>query len=464
MPGLFQGLEIGRRALLTHQLTLQTIGHNIANVNTPGYTRQRVNIIATRPEYNTLGTIGTGVTVANIRHIRDLFLGEQYRQENKSLGEWSYKEKILSEIESLFNEPNDSTLSDLLNSFWGSWSDLSDNPDSASTRSQILGQADMLANGFHQLANQLNRQRDSIDRDLVNLTAEVNRLTTEIARTNLQIKSLELGNVKANDLRDNRDLLLDKLSTIIDVNSIENENGEMTVYIGSMSIVNGPNAIKIDTEIGNVGGKITHKLVWEGTSITLKNSSGQLKGLLDARDVIIPKYLEQLNVLARALVTEVNALHRTGYGLNGSTDVDFFDANYTDASSIKINAEIELDPSKIVSSASGEEGDNIIALAIHDLRDKRALNNNTHTINDFYNTMIGNMGVEANEAKSLTSNFELLVKQIEFARQSVQGVSLDEEMTNLVKFQHAYDAAARVITAIDQALDTLISGMGIVGR
>ncbi|MFQ5453579.1 MAG: flagellar hook-associated protein FlgK [Candidatus Zixiibacteriota bacterium] len=463
MSGLFQGLEIGRRSLLTAQMVLQTIGHNIANVNTPGYTRQRVNITSTIPDINTIGVIGTGVQVADIRHIRDLFLGTQYRQENKSLGQWKYKEKVLSEIEALFNEPNDGTLSDVLNGFWDAWSDLSNSPESTSARAAILAQSKMLTNGFHQLANQLNDLRDSIDRDMVSLTEDINLLTGEIARLNGQIKKTELGNIKANDLRDARDLLIDDLSSIIDVNSVENKNGEVTVYIGAMSIVNGSEPINIDVKINNVNGNITHSLVWEGTSINFKNTGGQLKGLLDTRDEIIPRYLDELNTLAKTLITEVNAVHNPGFGLNNSTGVDFFDVSFTDAFNIKINSEIEFDISKIASSQSGEEGDNVIALAIHDLRNKRVLNN-TNTFNDFYNSLVGGMGIESHEAKSFSANYDLLVKQIEFSRESVQGVSLDEEMVNMVKYQHAYDAAARVITTMDQALDTVINGMGLVGR
>ncbi len=464
MPGLFQGLQIGRSALLTHQLALQTISNNIANVNTPGYSRQRVNITTALPEYSTIGILGAGVTVSDIQQARDLFLGQQYRQQNKSLGQWQYREKVFTQIESLFNEPNDTTLSNLMNNFWDSWSDLSTSPDSTSSRSQILEQAHLLTNGFHEMANQLNSLRSSIDNDMANLVQEVNRLTSQVASINQQIKSLELGTSKANDLRDSRDLLLDNLSKIIDVNSVEQPNGEVTVYIGAMSLVNGSDSIKIGATVSNVDGTMIHNLVWQGTKISLKNSSGQLKGLMDARDQIIPDYLEKLNTLASTFVSQVNSLHQSGYGLDGSTGTDFFNPNLTDAANIEVNGEIELDPSKIVASASGEPGDNTIALAIHALRNAGVLENDTTSMNDYYNTIVGALGVESNESQSVSANADLLVQQIDYARQSVQGVSLDEEMTNMIKYQHAYDAAARVITAMDQALDTVISTMGIVGR
>lgn len=461
MPGLLQGLEIGRRALMSHQLSLTTTGHNIANVDTPGYSRQRVMVSATLPEVNAIGVIGTGVKVDDVKHVRDLFLGQQYRRESKSLGQWSYREKVLTQIETMFSEPNDNTLSDMLNEFWDSWSSLSTYDG---TRSNVLAVADRLASGFHQLSDSINRLQESIDQDIQNVTVEVNRITAEIAQINNQVVSMEMGTAHANDLRDRRDNLLDHLATLIDVNSIEQENGELTVYMGAMSIVSGPESQRIATNVVNIDGEPIHELVWEGTEVQLTNLNGQLKGLIDARDEIIPRYLNELDTLARSVVEAVNAVHVTGYGLDGSTGVAFFDPYCLDASNIRVNRDIVNDPSMIATSASGEVGDQEIAVAISKLRDARVLDNNSLTINDYYNALMGTMGVEVNEAKSFASNYELLVQQIDFSRQAVQGVSLDEEMTNLVKFQQAYDAAARFITAMDQALETVISDMGIVGR
>lgn len=463
MPGLFQGLEVGKRALLTSQLTLQTIGHNIANVNTPGYTRQRVTITSSLPESQTYGTVGSGVEVKDIRQIRDLFLGQQYREANKSLGEWTYKEKVLSQIESLFNEPNDNTLSDLMNNFWNSWDDFSKQP-SSSTRDQVISQTLLMTNGFHELAEQLHDLKASIDSDIGNFTYDINQITTEIANLNHQIARLEMGNSKANDLRDKRDLLVDNLSDLINVNTMENPDGQMTVYIGAMSIVNGNTALHIEDVVGNKNGELTHTLMWEGSDVELTNTAGQLSALVDLRDEIIPNYMEQLDLLASTIAEQVNSIHVNGVTADGRTGIPFFDIDSMSAATIRINEAITSDPTMIISSTSGEESDNTLALDIVSIRDNRLLNNNSATISDYYNSIIGSLGGDVMEAGSFTENYELMVQQVDFARQSVQGVSLDEEMTNMVKYQHAYDAAARVITTMDQALDTVINGMGLVGR
>lgn len=463
MPGLFQGLEIGKRALLTHQLALQTIGHNIANVNTPGYSRQRVNIRTSYPENAQVGIVGSGVQVEDIRHIRDLFLGNRFRHENKSLGQWNYKDKILRQIESLFNEPNDNSLSDMLNDFWNSWADLA-TTNTISSREAIVSQAKRLSNGFHQLAGQLSALGSAVNNDLTTMTGEINSLAKEIARLNFLIQIQEAGKYNANDLRDTRDYLIDQLSSLIDVNTVEKSNGGNIVYIGAMALVDGSDALLLDIEVVNENGTPRNKLIWKGTDREVRNLNGQLKGLMEARDKIIPAYLSQLHTLAQALITEVNALHSTGFDLNGDDGINFFDTAYTDAFNIKINPLILLDPSRITASATGEVGDNSVALALNDLQNNKVMTNNALTMNEFYNGLIGKLGIEVSEAKSFSTNYELLVHQVQNARLSVEGVSLDEEMANLIKYQHAYDAAARVITTMDQALDTVINGMGIVGR
>jgi len=466
MPGLFQGIEIGKSALLSHQLNLQTIGHNIANVNTPGYSRQRVTVTSAFPELNTIGTIGQGVRSEDIRHIRDLFLGDQLRQENKSLGQWRYKEKILTQIESLFNEPNDNTIADRLNEFWNSWSDLNNSGgESVTARDGVVEMSVLLTESIHELNSQLVSLQDSIDLDMVNLTSEMNRLIKQIAHINEQIKRQELGNHKANDLRDQRDRLIDDLSDIIDVNVREKPNGEAIVYIGAMSIVDGRDFLTIDAQEYNERGAIRHRLVWSGTDVELKNRDGELAGLTDARDKIVGSYLSQLDDLAESLVRSVNAVHRTGYDLNNNTGINFFDSRFVTAGTIRVNANIISDTTRIAAAGVPDAvGDTANALNIWDINNQRVADRGTATINQYYDQVAGSLGVETKEAITYLENYELLVQQLDTQKQAVQGVSLDEEMANMVKFQHAYDAAARVVTTMDEALNTVINGMGIVGR
>jgi flagellar hook-associated protein 1 len=465
MPGLMQGLEIGKRALSTYQLWLQTIGHNIANVDTPGYSRQRVTVTSTMPQYTPQGIIGTGIMATDVLQYRDAFLTQQYRDANKSLGQWSYMQKTLSQVESTLNEPKDGALNDQITSFFNAWSTMATGDASSTTNRQaVLQQAVSMTNTFHQVAQGLSDLREGIDKDLTTYTNQINQLTSEIAQINQQIKSLELGGNKANDLRDQRDQLTDQLANMVDVRTQEKPNGETMVAMGGMVLVDGSDSFAIGVKAVNENGQQIHKLVWKGTDVSLTNLNGQLYGLMKARDEVIPNYLTQLNQLAKGMVQQVNAIHEAGYGVNGTTGVSFFDPQLTDAATIKVSEEVQSDSSKIAATDNRAEQNLKIALAISDLRDAKVLNRNTATMSDFYSSIIGQAGIDSQEATSYSSNYELLVQQVDNSRQAVQGVSLDEEMTNLIQYQHAYDAAARVITTMDQALDTVINNMGIVGR
>lgn len=463
MPGLFQGLEIGKRALLTHQVSLQTIGHNIANVNTPGYTRQRVLTSSSLPEQNANGVYGSGVQVDDVRQIRDLFLGQQYREATKQFGSWGYQEKTLQQIESLFNEPQDSSMGALMDKFWDAWSELSNNTDSSNNRRIVITEAEQLVNGFQRLSRQLSELRDATDRDLSTMTNEVNRLTSEIAQINQQIKAAELGDNTANDLRDRRDQLTEQLAGIIDARVLEKPNGATIVTMGAMVLVDEDDSFAIGTKSSVKNGQMTNQLVWANTSVNLRNLSGQLAGLTEMRDKTIPDYIAQLDELANHVIDQVNGIHQNGFGLNGSTGVLFFDPAYRTAATMRLSPDVINDINKIATGGSASGG-NEIALAIAELRTKAVLDGNSRTLNDYYNSMVGGLGVETRQASSFTANYELLLQQTEQARQAVQGVSLDEEMANLIKFQHAYDAAARVITSMDEALQTVIADMGVVGR
>lgn len=470
MAGLFQALEIGRRALLAHQLTLQTIGHNIANVNTPGYSRQRVEISASYPSITPQGAIGSGIQVNDIIQIRDQFLGVQFRDATKSAGKWQYRQKTLNYIQGLFNEPNENSLGGQLTELWNAFSTLAtetlSETNGPTARLNVVAKANVVINGFNQLAQKLGDQRNALNRDIVLQTDQVNRLTAEVARLNGLIQRNEVAGSRANDMRDARDLLIDNLSVLVDVNTIDKPNGGNMVQIGGMVIVDGADSFEIGTKTINVNGRVTNRLVWKGTDVELKNLNGELAGLIEARDKTIPEYIDQLDELARTIVEEVNAIHSTGYGSDGSTGVNFFDPNNLTAATIRLNSALNGDGfEKVAASGSATgEGDNSIALALSDLRSLTVAGNGTMSINSFYNSLVGKLGVETQEAISFAANYELLIHQVDNARQAVQGVSLDEEMTNLIRFQHAYDAAARVITAMDQALETVIKSMGIVGR
>jgi flagellar hook-associated protein 1 len=458
MPGLFSGLEIGKRALMAQQLAMNTASHNIANSTTPGYSRQRVSLVASFPADTPQGSVGTGVLAESVRQVRDLFLTQQYRGANSSQTQWETTHKTLSQIESFFNEPSDTGLAQSISDFWNAWENLATNPTSRST---VIEKTNVLINSIKQHATQLHDLRASLNSEITNRVQQINDLGGQIAAINRQIVSAELAGDRANDLRDKRDVLVDNLSVLAQVRTIERPNGSLTVLLGSMALVDAGDSLRITTKSEQSGNTTVTRAVWENTNFDLEFSGGELYALQQLRDKVVPEYQGGLDTLAKAIVEQVNAIHRNGVGAAGSTGVNFFSPFNTTAMTISMNTEIENDPNLIAASISGEPGDTRNAQAISELRSSTVLSANTVTIGEYYAGLVGTLGIKTQEASNLRDNYNLLATQMDNAKQSVQGVSVDEEMTNMMKYQKAYEASARMITYIDSALETIISGMGM---
>lgn len=475
MTSTFFGLEIARRGLQAQQRALDVTSHNVANANTPGYTRQEALMATTNP-YPLLGMslpagagqLGTGVEVSEIRRLRDLFLDLQYRGENTALGYWEARWDIIQKVEVILNEPSDSGLSKVFEQFWQSLEDLSKNPESMAARAMVLERGKTLAETFNHLDRQLKSLQSDIDSTIKVRVEEINSFARQIADLNLQIQKLEVGGQRANDLRDRRDLLLDQLSKDIRVQAREDAFGMVQVSIGGRLLVDGSRVDELDVE-GNDGSGF-YRVVWKADRQDVQVTGGAVKGLLDARDGLVQEISKSLDGLVAALAEGFNGVHASGYGLGGETGNAFFITNdskgWFTASNIAVNADLEMDLGKIAAaSSSGEPGDGSNALKLAQLL-KQEKNDGLGgtTFEDYYQALIGELGVQGQQAKRMAENQQLLVSQLDSNRQEVSGVSLDEEMVNMIRFQHAYAAAARVITAIDEMLGVIIERLGVVGR
>jgi len=464
MYGINVGFEIGKRALLAQQFSLNLTGHNIANVNTPGFTRQQALMVSTEPMRSAVGNFGTGVEVVGIRRLRTLFLDEQYRQESQSLGQWETLSNSWGQIERVYSEPSDTGFSSFMDNFWNSWQDLAANPDSLAARVAVREQAGLVVNSMHQLAEQLKDFQQSLDEDIQKSVQYINTIGHQMASLNESIATAELTGHAANDLRDRRDYLVDELSQYVNVEVLEQSDGSYTIHLGSMALVDGADVAELRTEVVEQSATVIHTVHFANSSARPEITNGKLAGLLEARDEVIPERVNELDELAVALVENINNLHRQGYGVDGDDGRDFFDPNTTGASDIELDDLILQDAGYIAASLNGEPGDNSNALRIAGLRHTLTMRGGTATFADYYNSIVGIVGVRTREAENLYQNQEALVFHIENSRQALEGVSLDEEMTNMIKFEHAFEAAARVITTMDEALDTIINGMGVVGR
>ena len=458
------GLEIGRRALLAEQLNLNITGHNIANVNTPGYSRQRAILTSNAPVQLPFGMGGTGVDISGIQQFRADFVDQQYRTESEKLGQWTQMNQAWGQVESIFTEPQDTGLSSILDKFWTSWQDLANDPTSEAAKTAVREQGSLLVDSFHHLSTQLSDLRKSLDTDITSMTDQINSMSNQLAALNQSISNAELGGTTANDLRDQRNYVIDQLSQLVDVSVSQKANGDVTVYLGSMALVDGNSHLDLGTRVELDNSVAKHVVFLKGTGVDLDHPGGKLEGTIEARDTVAVDQQNKLDVMAQGLAKAVNKIHSSGFSSDGSTGIDFFDANTTGAADIDIDSHIMQNSGLIVAGSTNSSGDNSAALAIAGLKDQTTLMNGQSTINDYYNSLIGEIGIKSKESADLQQNQEALISQLDNSKQSVEGVSLDEEMANMIQYQHAYEAAARVISTMDTILDTVINGMGAGSR
>lgn len=475
----FFGIEIGRRALMAQQRALETTSHNVANANTKGYSRQEAVLATTTPySYPGMGAgqLGTGVEVQRMRRLRESFLDAQFRNESKALGRWEVRRDTLEKLEAILNEPGDDGLSKLMDRFFAAWQELAKNPEGEAARSVVRQEGIALAEAFNHLAGQLNDLSADLSTSVGVRVNEVNSLARQIRDLNAQIVKAESGNMAANDLRDRRDLLLDELAKVVPIQVEEDRYGAVSIVVRDHTLLSGQQVSELAFNPS------TGKVTWpDGAELTVgEHPYGSLEGLLEARDGVVEDYKAQLDELAGYIAQAVNAKHEAGAGLDGSTGVSFFTGSA--AGSLKVSDEIMGDLRKIAAAQNPAgnsppgtvpppPGDGSNALLIAQLKNGAWVDTDgdgtpeTNVIfSDKYNSWVADLGVKGQEASRMVDNQELLTSQLDSRRQAVSGVSLDEEMTNMVRFQQAYNAAARVITAVDEMLDTLISRTGIVGR
>lgn len=519
MTSTFHGIETARRSLFTQLAALNTTGHNIANANTAGYSRQVVKMQASIPiEVPGLthsavpGQLGTGVEFSAISRIREGFLDDQFRNENKSLGSWTIQQDTLEKLEKVFNEPSDAGLRTVIDKFWSSWSDLSKNPENTDVRIVVKENANALVDAFQQTSKGLSDLSGDLTQNIAVNSDQINTLTSQIKDLNSEIQRIEGVGDDANDLRDQRDLLTDQLSKIVNI-AVQDSPQGYTITMGKTTLVSGGTATSTSSES------------LESAMSSGDLTSGEVYGMLISRDKFVKSYVSELDKIANTLATGkvtvtipagsvlpegtvlngvtysgaartltsdltvqvdgLNGLHKLGYTFGTpSTADDFFTSSNggpITASSIQVNQKILNDANQIATSmrtvtqGSTEtvvKGNNTLALLISQLKDSSyAFNSNANppttissTVDDYFRSVVGQLGVQSQEATRQATNATALTDQVDSRRQSVSGVSLDEEMSNMIMFQHAYGAAARLMTTFDQNLDKIINGMGVVGR
>ncbi len=563
MSGLFGTLSVARSALYAQQLVLQTTSNNVANAGRTDYTRQRVDLAASYPEELPIGQLGTGVTAAGIRRIRDSFLDRQYWQAQQALGQQSASQSTLSQIESLLGEPSDSGLQAQMTSFFSAAQALQSNPQDLTTRSTLLEQASALADGFQHLSTGLQNLKTNLESDINQKVDQINSLVADIGILNGQIKTNALDGGPSNTLMDQRDKDVDELAKLVGIVRTDQADGTMVVSLaGSGGVLVSGTETQMLT--ASPSPNDTFALALNGVAVT--PTGGELSGTLAARNdaTNYVKYTqERLDTLAATLIEQVNRIQGSGAGLIGmsatqsqnavtdpaaalntaglpfttapgsfqvftynaanavtgsgtititaSTSLNDLAAQIgaisgmsatvangkltvtaaagttfrfagdssnaltalglnslftgKDAATIGVNSDLIANPDQLSTGVADPTtgvvapGDTTAAVALGQLQATKLLEAGQATLGDYYAETTGVIGARTAAANQAVETKTAISEAIQNQRQQVSGVSMDEEMIQLTQAQRAYQAAARVVTIVDDLLNTVVNGM-----
>lgn len=464
-------LGMGKRSMQTSQMGLQTVSHNIANKNTEGYSRQRVEQTSSPPVGSGKTQIGTGAQVTAVRSIKNDFLEKQIQSEMEKSGFDQSRSENLTRVEQVFNEQLNKGLNRFIGEFFNSFRELATSPESAASRTLVRESGKALVNDFKRVNNQLVDIQVDIDRQIENEVQLINAMSQEIASLNEKISIVEIQGRNANDERDRRDLLLKQLGEKVDIKYAENEQGQVSILAGNnATLVSGFTSSELYTQPtnkfeGHRYGALKIVLKPSETTapvdVTNQFTGGRIGAALEVRDDYIEGILDNLDEVAFKVANEVNSIHIEGNDRNGKPGVLFFDflgSSNNAAANLKLNETIENDTAKIVAGRSQNgPGDNRIANAIADIQNSKVLSNGTASIDDFYTSIVGKVAVTVNKANMTAEHQEGIVKQLKHIRESISGVSLDEETTKMIELQKSFDASARLIRTADEMFDTVLN-------
>jgi len=473
----FSSLEISKRALAAQRLGLDVTGNNIANVNTPNYSRRQVNFSETDPQLlNGKGFLGTGAIVDNLRSFREELFDREIRNNLSRQNGYSYDEKITNNLESILNEPSDAGLNEIVTKFFNSFHDLSNNPQNISLRNNVIEQAKTLVDRFHSTAQLLDDARSQILSDINQNVGKINSLLKDVADLNSKIASAKV--VTDSDVQsfiDKREEKLEELAKVAGINVTKSDAGTVNVFINGINVVTNfvYSPLKTQTDINPATGESTIQLLntdSNGNTLNyIRPTSGEIASQLKHYNVTLDdkdssgnfSVYTKLNEFADAIVKKVNSLTTTGYGLDDTTPPgrNFFEPAVGNATAhtIEISASILNNPRNIpLSDAPNEPGNNVIALKIANLATDGTFIDN-QTPSDFYSNFVGKVGSMGSEAINGSNATKTVGDQLSNQRESVIGVNLDEEAVNLIKYQKAFEASSRIVSTMNEILQTIVN-------
>lgn len=445
--------NIAQSALLAQETAIQVTGQNIANAQTPGYSRQRLALSASTPNNTPNGVLGTGVSITSITRSRDALLDQQYRTQSAPSSSYQERSTLLGQIQDVYGEPSTTGLASTMDNFFNSWSELASNPADASAKAVVQQAGAQLASTFNNYATQLSNIAANTRTGLTASIAQLNTLTSQIASMNSQITAASSAGASPNDLMDQRDALLDQLSQMVSITVSGNKDGSDQVNIGGIQLVNGTAATSLSLGSG------IPLTISTGNGDVLPASGGQIGAMLTVANVDLPAAQNGLDALASSIITDVNTQHAAGWSPPAGTGVDFFDASPANATAqnMRLSATVAADSSTIATGTTANAaGDNSIALAIAGLQNfsPSAAGN---SFSGAYTSLVTSVANAKNASDSSSTVYQTLQQQANTQRQSVSGVNTDEELTSMIAQQQAYVAAAKLVETIQAISAALLA-------
>ena len=472
----FSTLNTARTALSAQQRGIDVTGQNIANVNTDGYSRQRADLEAiggsTIPAfYSKSPGIGQGVDADTVTRIRDAFLEGRAHQEYSTNARLTVENDSIELVEQAFREPGDTGVQSLLSKMWAGWGDVANQPQDLAARSQVLQRLETLVGGLHASQSSLDGQWNQTRENLDVVVSDVNAAATSIAELNRAIKRANQSEMPANELTDRRDSLVMKLAESVGATVRQGDFGVVDVVVGGMTLVAGStaNLLKVAGSNDPTDAKGTAIVPPVGAPRIVTatggygvQAGGKVAGQLNTLNSIIPTYRDKLDAIAVDLASTLNGGHTAGFDLDGNPGQPLLDSSLGPITAASIRVAIT-DPKQVAASsvapgATGAALDNDNADKIGQLR------LSTTGVDANYRQMIVDLGVQGSVTARNLEIQQVVTTQVDNSRDAVAGVNIDEEMTNMMSFQHAYSAASRLVTAVDEMLDQLINRTGLVGR
>ncbi len=444
--------DISKSGLFAAQKSLDATSHNIANANTPGYTRQRTDLSAEVLRKNGF-LIGRGVSVDVVQRLRNELTDQQIRLKENELGDLKERERIYQQIESVMTSVSGSDMDLALNDFFNSFSEMANDPQDKNLRNVVISKTQTLIDKFQNTSSDLTDIKDRVFDSARVKVDRVNSILKNLADVNADVARSEASGRPALHSKDQQTQLMSELSGLLEIDEKYNDDGSVEVRIDGIVVLNANEFKELQAESDPGNG--TFDLVMAENGRELDPGSGSLKADIHMYEQGIPEMTGSLDKIAEAVVENINAVHSTGYGLEDGTTRNFFDPSNTTAGSISINPDIVAEPNHIAaSSVPGESGNNDIALQLSDIKNLAVLDGDT--LNNNTIQMLSRPGFRLNELGQNIESKESAMNMLVNQQQSESGVNIDEELSNLIKYQNAYQASAKVMNVGQSMYDTLL--------